>query len=158
MQNICYSTLSSDYKHLFSKRLLFKFNLQYLHCFWRNYDVSSWFNLQIKIRSNKLELLQSQAPAEGVLRGVECSRARSMEHGAWSMEHGARSKEYGVRNEQWGIMTEEFSIKYFEIFLRIFKKYLEKIFWKFQKIFRKFWKNYLNNISNSFEKFFNKYF
>ena len=49
---------------------------------------------------NKLELLQSQAPAEGVSRGVECSRARSMEQGAWSMEHGARSKEYGVRNEQ----------------------------------------------------------
>ena len=56
---------------------------------------------------NKMELLQSQAPAEGFLRGVECSIARNMEYrarskdqGAQSKVQGARSKEYGVRNEQ----------------------------------------------------------
>ena len=61
-----------------------------------------------------MDLLQSQAPAEGVLRGVECSRIKSKEQGARSKEQrakskeqrakskeqGARSKEYGVSNEQ----------------------------------------------------------
>ena len=54
-----------------------------------------------------MELLQSQAPAEGVLRGVECSRAWSMEHGAWSKEHGIRSTEQGVRSKEYGVWSKE---------------------------------------------------
>ena len=47
-----------------------------------------------------MELLQSQAPAERVLRGVECSRIRSKEQGTRSKEQGARSKEYGVWSKE----------------------------------------------------------
>ena len=49
---------------------------------------------------NKLELLQSQAPAEGVLRGVECSRIKSKEQGASSKEQGAKSKEQRARSNE----------------------------------------------------------
>ena len=53
----------------------------------RNCQNSDWPHIK-----NKLELLQSQAPAEGVLRGVECSRIKNKEQGAWRKEHGAKSK------------------------------------------------------------------
>ena len=64
LQDICYSTLSSDYKPLFSKRLLFKFNLQYLHSFWRNYDVSLSFISYYK----KLHVCMSDSPSVPILR------------------------------------------------------------------------------------------
>ena len=67
----------------------------------------------------QLELLQSQAPAEGVLKGVECSRARSKEHGTRSKKQGAMEKFGKIFGKFWKIYLENF----------------RKNIWKIEKIF-----------------------
>ena len=53
-----------------------------------------------------MELLQSQAPAEGVLNGVECSRIKNKELGIRSKELGIRTKELGIRSKELGIRSK----------------------------------------------------